>query len=110
MSDVFQFHVQISVEEYEVERKRSIDELPDYTNYSLGYTDHSNGINSFDQISEKIQELCELYRVSAEADTNMPLHVGVWFTTPKEENEITFEPWDKEPNPNWKPTLIKGGK
>jgi len=46
MSDVFQFHVQISIEEYEVERKRSIDELPDYTNYSLGYTDHSNGVNS----------------------------------------------------------------
>tara|TARA_R100001510_G_C7607660_1_gene172198 strand:+ start:50 stop:379 length:330 start_codon:yes stop_codon:yes gene_type:complete len=109
MFNLGQLHIQISIEQYEVDRRRSIDELPDYTTYSLGFTDHTQGVETLEQLNEKIEELCTMYRETSEADITTPLHVGVWFTTPNDD-DVIFEPWNDSPNPNWTPTLIEGGK
>ena len=110
MNDLYKLHIQISVQDYECERKRELDVLPDYTTYCLGFTDNTGITDTLDKLSDQVKHLCEVYRTTSELPADTPLHVGLWFTTPANKEDVTFEPWNKEPNPNWTPTIIQGGK
>ena len=99
----YEIHIQISVLEEETAQRLDFEELPNQTSYCLGYRSDNQ---SFEYLNNEIAQLCASYRKSSQLDEREPLNVAVWFTTPRFEPDILFEP-DTTVRPF---KIIKGGK
>lgn len=99
----YEIHIQISVLEEETAQRLDFEELPHQTSYCLGYRSDNQ---SFDYLFNEITKLCASYRESSQLDEREPLSVALWFTTPRFEPDIVFEP-DTKVRPF---KIIKGGK
>jgi len=99
----YEVHIQISVLEEETALRLDFEELSQQTNYCLG----AKGDNfTFMQLQAQVEDLCRSYRESSQLNEREPLNVAVWFTTPRFEPEVHFEP-EKKKHPF---TVIQGGK
>ena len=107
LTKAIDFHLQVSSDAPEVETRMEFEKLSEETLNCLGF---KAGADIFlSTVADEVYKTCKAYREAAGLHPEAPLHVGIWFRTPQQpdELEITFSSDLNLDNPF---KLIQGGK